>query len=147
MSDEFVIETRGLTRYFGRKKAVDGVNLQVPRGSMTSSPSCGSTLPRRSCAWRARLNAELARELGVAQELLTDARRRVEGALLGDSPAVRALRESIERFAADAELVMLSGLPQSGHTASRRGRPRRERRRRPVEPGLGEGAPDFGEVP
>ena len=46
-------------------------------------------------------NAELARELAVAQELLTDARRRVEGPLLGDSPAIRALRESIARYAAD----------------------------------------------
>ena len=45
-------------------------------------------------------NAELARELEVAQELLTDARRRVEGPLLGDSPAIRALRESIARQAA-----------------------------------------------
>ena len=48
-------------------------------------------------------NAELARELAVAQELLTEARRRVEGPLLGDSPAIRALRESIARYAADAE--------------------------------------------
>ena len=62
-------------------------------------------------------NAELARELGVAQELLTDARRRVEGALVGDSPVVRALRESIDRYAADAELVLLSGLPGRGHEA------------------------------
>ena len=62
-------------------------------------------------------NAELARELGVAQELLSDARRRVEGALLGDSPAVRALRESIERYAADVEVVLLSGLQGRGHEA------------------------------
>ena len=40
-------------------------------------------------------NAELQRELAVAQELLTEARRRVDGPLLGDSPAARALRESI----------------------------------------------------
>src|SRR5215475_1520364 len=44
-------------------------------------------------------NVELARELEVARELLTDARRRVEGPLLGDSPAIRALRESIDRKA------------------------------------------------
>ena len=62
-------------------------------------------------------NAELTRELGVAQELLTDARRRVEGALLGDSPAVRALRESIQRYAANTELVLLSGLQGRGHEA------------------------------
>jgi ABC-2 type transport system ATP-binding protein len=29
-----VIETRGLTRYFGRKCAVDGVSFRVPRGSV-----------------------------------------------------------------------------------------------------------------
>jgi ABC-2 type transport system ATP-binding protein len=29
-----VIETRGLTRYFGSRKAVDGVSLSVPRGSV-----------------------------------------------------------------------------------------------------------------
>jgi ABC-2 type transport system ATP-binding protein len=32
MTPEFVIETRALTRYFGRKKAVDTVDLKVPRG-------------------------------------------------------------------------------------------------------------------
>ena len=48
-------------------------------------------------------NAELARELGVAQELLMDARRRVEGPLLGNSPVIRALRESIAGYAADTE--------------------------------------------
>lgn len=33
-SRDAVIETRGLTRYFGRRKAVDGVTLSVPRGSV-----------------------------------------------------------------------------------------------------------------
>src|SRR6185503_18631459 len=50
-------------------------------------------------------NADLARELAVAQELLTDARRRVEGPLLGNSPAIRALRESIAKYAAGTEPV------------------------------------------
>jgi ABC-2 type transport system ATP-binding protein len=31
---ESVIETRGLTRYFGRVKVVDGLNMSVPRGSV-----------------------------------------------------------------------------------------------------------------
>ena len=66
------------------------------------------TLQRLRRQMEAR-NAELARELEVAQELLTDARRRVDGALLGDSPAIRALRESIARHAADAEPVLLTG--------------------------------------
>src|SRR5688500_14988563 len=36
MSDQPVIETAGLTRYFGRKCAVDSVALSVPRGSVTA---------------------------------------------------------------------------------------------------------------
>lgn len=32
MSDQTVIQTRGLTRYFGGKAAVEDLNLQVPRG-------------------------------------------------------------------------------------------------------------------
>lgn len=31
---DMVIETRGLTRYFGDKKAVDGLTMSVPRGSI-----------------------------------------------------------------------------------------------------------------
>src|SRR6188474_510863 len=65
-------------------------------------------------------NAELARELAVAQELLTEARRRVEGPLLGDSPAVRALRESVNRYAADEDLVLLTGPSGAGHEATAR---------------------------
>jgi ABC-2 type transport system ATP-binding protein len=33
-TSDFVIETAGLTRYFGSKKAVDTVNMRVPRGSV-----------------------------------------------------------------------------------------------------------------
>jgi DNA-binding NtrC family response regulator len=65
-------------------------------------------------------NAELARELEVAQELLNDARRRVDGALLGDSPAIRALREQIARFAATDEAVLLTGPHGAGHEATAR---------------------------
>ena len=66
-------------------------------------------------------NAELARELEVAQELLTDARRRVEGPLLGDSPApIRALRESIDRQALSGEILLLTGPQGAGHEATAR---------------------------
>jgi ABC-2 type transport system ATP-binding protein len=34
MNDQPVIRTRGLTRYFGGKPAVEGLNLDVPRGSV-----------------------------------------------------------------------------------------------------------------
>ena len=62
-------------------------------------------------------NTELARELQVAEELLADARRRVEGALLGASPAVRALRETIAQRAASAEPLLLTGPAGAGHEA------------------------------
>ena len=65
-------------------------------------------------------NAELARELEVAQELLTDARRRVEGPLLGDSPAIRALRESIDRQSQSVEVLLLTGPPGAAHEATAR---------------------------
>ena len=65
-------------------------------------------------------NADLARELAVAQELLTDARRRVEGPLLGDSPAIRALRESITKYAAGVEPVLLTGPHGAGYEAAAR---------------------------
>jgi DNA-binding NtrC family response regulator len=65
-------------------------------------------------------NAELARELEVAQELLTDARRRVEGALLGSSPAVRALRECITQHAATTHPLLLSGPSGAGREATAR---------------------------
>ena len=66
-------------------------------------------------------NAELARELEVAQQLLTDARRRVDSALLGDSPAIRALRETMSRHATHAEPVLLTGAPGAGQEATARG--------------------------
>jgi DNA-binding NtrC family response regulator len=67
-----------------------------------------------------RRNAALARELQVAQELLTDARRRVDGALLGTSPAVRALRESIAQHAAAPDALLLSGPSGAGREATAR---------------------------
>jgi DNA-binding NtrC family response regulator len=62
-------------------------------------------------------NAELARELQVAQELLADARRRVEGALVGSSPPVRALRETIAERAVSPEPLLLTGPTGAGQEA------------------------------
>jgi DNA-binding NtrC family response regulator len=62
-------------------------------------------------------NAELARELQVARELLADARRRVEGALIGSSPAVRILREAIAERAASLEPLLLTGPTGAGQEA------------------------------
>jgi transcriptional regulator with GAF, ATPase, and Fis domain len=76
----------------------------------------------------AERTAELERELRVAQALLNDARSRVEGPLVGDSAAVRALRDAVAREAARSDPLLLVGPPGSGkeavahelHTASRR---------------------------
>ncbi|HXY42313.1 MAG TPA: response regulator [Vicinamibacteria bacterium] len=62
-------------------------------------------------------NDELARELQVAQQLLAEARQRVEGALLGASPAVRALRETVAQRAASVAPLLLTGPAGAGQEA------------------------------
>jgi DNA-binding NtrC family response regulator/tRNA A-37 threonylcarbamoyl transferase component Bud32 len=62
-------------------------------------------------------NADLARELQVAQEMLADARRRVEGALIGTSPSVRALRDAIAQHAASPDPLLLTGPTGAGQEA------------------------------
>jgi DNA-binding NtrC family response regulator len=79
----------------------------------------------------AERTAALARELRVAEELLSEARDRVEGPLLGESVAVRALRETIGQAAQRDEPFLLIGPPGAGkeavaraiHQASRRSGP------------------------
>src|SRR5262249_47727090 len=96
--------------------AVDFVSKPFQKDEVVARVNTHLTLQRLRRQLETR-NAELARELAVAQELLTDARRRVEGPLLGDSPAVRALRESIARYAGDAEMLLLIGPQGGGHEA------------------------------
>jgi len=96
--------------------AVDFVSKPFQKDEVVARVNTHLTLQRLRRQLETR-NAELARELAVAQELLTDARRRVEGPLLGDSPAIRALRESIGRYAADEQLLLLIGPQGSGHEA------------------------------
>ncbi len=62
-------------------------------------------------------NAELEHELKVAQEFLREARDRVDGPLLGDSVAVRGLREAVEAYAATDETLLLAGPPGAGQEA------------------------------
>jgi DNA-binding NtrC family response regulator len=99
--------------------AVDFVSKPFQSEEVVARVNTHLTMQRLRRQLEAR-NTELARELAVAQELLTDARRRVEGPLLGDSPAVRALRESIARYAADTEVLLLTGPQGSGHEAAAR---------------------------
>jgi DNA-binding NtrC family response regulator len=99
--------------------AVDFVSKPFQSDEVVARVNTHLTLQRLRRQLEAR-NAELARELAVAQELQTDARRRVEGPLLGDSPAIRALRESISRYAAGVESVLLTGPQGAGHEAAAR---------------------------
>ncbi len=99
--------------------AVDFVSKPFQRDEVVARVNTHLTLQRLRRQLEAR-NAELARELAVAQEFLTDARRRVEGPLLGDSPAIRALRESIARYAVDTQPVLLTGAHGAGHEATAR---------------------------
>ncbi|HZM17400.1 MAG TPA: sigma 54-interacting transcriptional regulator [Candidatus Krumholzibacteria bacterium] len=64
--------------------------------------------------------ADLERELRVAREFLDDARSRVDGPLLGNSPAVLALRAAISRHAKQLDPVLLHGPPGSGKEAAAR---------------------------
>jgi DNA-binding NtrC family response regulator/putative methionine-R-sulfoxide reductase with GAF domain len=59
----------------------------------------------------------LERELRVAQALLSEARSRVEGPLVGESAAVRALRDAVARQAAAMDPLLLTGAPGSGREA------------------------------
>jgi DNA-binding NtrC family response regulator len=99
--------------------AVDFVSKPFQREEVVARVNTHLTLQRLRRQLEAR-NADLARELGVAQELAMEARRRVEGPLLGNSPAIRALRESIARCAADSDVVLLIGPQGAGHEAAAR---------------------------
>ena len=96
--------------------AVDFVSKPFQQDEVVARVNTHLTLQRLRRQLETR-NADLARELAVAQELLNDARRRVEGPLLGNSPAIRALRESIARDAADDEVLLLTGPQGGGHEA------------------------------
>jgi DNA-binding NtrC family response regulator len=65
----------------------------------------------------AERTAALERELRVAQELVSDARSRVDGPLLGESAAVRTLRDDVAREAAHMEPLFLTGPPGVGKEA------------------------------
>ena len=66
----------------------------------------------------AERTAALERELRVAEELLSSARSRIEGPLLGDSAAIRALRDAIAQGAARTDPLLLVGPPGAGKEAS-----------------------------
>jgi transcriptional regulator with AAA-type ATPase domain len=59
----------------------------------------------------------LERELRVAEDLLRHMRRRADGALIGESAPVRALRDAVAREARRAEPLLLVGPPGAGQEA------------------------------
>jgi transcriptional regulator with AAA-type ATPase domain len=66
----------------------------------------------------AERTAELERELRVAEDLVSQARSRADGPLIGDSAAVRALRDAVAREALRHEPLLLIGLPGAGKEAA-----------------------------
>ena len=62
-------------------------------------------------------DAQLEHELGVAKVLRDEAKERVDGPLLGESLAVRALREAITAYALTDETLLLTGPPGAGQEA------------------------------
>ena len=67
----------------------------------------------------AERTAALERELRVAEELLSHARSRVDGPLIGESAAVRALRDAVAREAPRTEPLLLIGPPGAGQGSGR----------------------------
>jgi DNA-binding NtrC family response regulator len=65
----------------------------------------------------AERTAALERELRVAEDLLSQARRRVDGPLVGESAAVRDLRNAVEREATAIDPLLLVGPPGAGKEA------------------------------
>lgn len=61
-----------------------------------------------------RLQHQIKHELKVAQELLQQIKKRLEGPLLGNSESIKYLRESITKKAKSSETLLLMGAPGSG---------------------------------
>lgn len=64
--------------------------------------------------------AELERELAVAREVRKDAKARLEGPLLGESPRVLEWRGAIRQHAAHDDTLLLHGPPGAGKEATAR---------------------------
>jgi DNA-binding NtrC family response regulator len=65
----------------------------------------------------AERTAALERELHVAEDLLSHARKRVDGPLIGDSAAVRTLRDAVARQASTGVPLLLVAPPGAGEEA------------------------------
>jgi len=96
--------------------AVDFITKPFQGDEVVARVNAHATIQRLQRKLEA-LIVDLARELAVAQQLLSESRQRVEGPLLGNSAAVRALREMISQHAATTEPLLLTGTHGAGHEA------------------------------
>ncbi len=83
--NEFAIETRALTRDFGKLRAVDGLSLQVPKGTVfgfLGPNGSGKTTTIRLLLGLLEPTAGNARVLGFDTRLQADEIRAATGALL-----------------------------------------------------------------
>ncbi len=109
MTDEYVIETRGLTKVFGAKRAVDDLNLQVRRGSVfgfLGPNGAGKTTTIKMLLGLTKPTSGEARVLGLdVRERSVEVRRRVgvvaEDAPLYDHMTVAETLAFASRLAAD----------------------------------------------
>jgi DNA-binding NtrC family response regulator len=101
VANQIASAIRNAQLYDERRRAVDALQ------------SANASLEARV----AERTAALERELRVAEDLLSHARSRVDGPLIGESAAVRALRATIERQASGTEPLLLTGPPGAGKVA------------------------------
>ena len=88
--DDTTDKVRGL-----EQGAVDFITKPFQGEEVLARVDTHLTIQRLKAGLQTR-NDALEHELKVAQDFLKDARERVDGPLLGDSPAVRRLREEID---------------------------------------------------
>jgi len=108
-------DTKDKVRGF-EQGAVDFITKPFQGEEVLARVDTHLTIHRLKAGLQAR-NDALEHELKVAQDFLKDARERVDGPLLGDSPAVRRLREEIDACAANCDMVLLTGPPGAGQEA------------------------------
>ncbi len=109
--DDTADKVRGL-----EQGAVDFITKPFQGEEVLARVDTHLTIQRLKADLKAQ-NHALERELKVAQDFLSDARKRVDGPLLGESPAVRRLREEIDACAASRDRVLLTGPPGAGQEA------------------------------
>ena len=109
--DDTAAKVRGL-----EMGAVDFISKPFQAEEVIARVRTHLTIQRQGRQLRMQ-KAQLEHELRVAQTLLKEAKQRVDGPLLGDSSAVRGLREAVKECAQAADPVLLIGPPGAGQEA------------------------------